>query len=161
MNRTPREVGVSTPHSALSASAGRLVSSSPRPPPIIPDHELIRRIGVGSYGEVWLARTALGDHRAVKVIYRDAFDHDKPYQREFEGLKKFEPISHAHESQVDIFHVGINEQGEYFYYIMELADDANVPADVRRLTCSESAIRNPQSEITSEPPDVGCYVPRT
>src|SRR5947209_14151013 len=119
MNRTPREVGVSTPHSALSASAGWLVSSSPRQPPIIPDHELIRCIGVGSYGEVWLARTALGEHRAVKVIYRGTFDHDKPYQREFEGLKKFEPISHARESQVDILHVGINDAAGFFYYIME------------------------------------------
>ena len=100
---------------------------SPRQAPIIPDHELIRRIGVGSYGEVWLARTALGEHRAVKVVYRSAFDHDKPYQRELERLKKFEPISHARESQVDIFHVGINDAAGFFYYIMELADPAPNP----------------------------------
>jgi hypothetical protein len=34
----------------------------------IPDYELVRRIGGGSYGEVWLARSNLGDHRALKVV---------------------------------------------------------------------------------------------
>jgi len=95
-----------------------------RQPPVIPDHEVLRLIGRGSYGEVWLARTALGSLRAVKVVYRESFDHDRPYEREFEGIKKFEPISHARESQVDIFHVGRNNEAGFFYYIMELADAA-------------------------------------
>ena len=54
------------------------------------------------------------------------FDHDRPFEREFEGIQKFEPISRMHESQVDILHVGRNEKDGYFYYVMELADDANV-----------------------------------
>src|SRR5205814_9383732 len=95
------------------------------PPPVISDHALLRRIGVGSYGEVWLARNALGSYRAVKIVYRKSFDHDRPYEREFEGLKKFEPLSHARESQVDIFHVGRNDAAGFFYYIMELADDGS------------------------------------
>ena len=82
------------------------------PPPEIPDHELLRCIGRGSYGEVWLARNVLGDYRAVKVVYR----------RSFEGIKKFEPVSRTHDSQVDILHVGRNERAGYFYYVMELAD---------------------------------------
>jgi hypothetical protein len=28
--------------------------------PVIPEHDLIRAIASGSYGEVWLARSALG-----------------------------------------------------------------------------------------------------
>src|SRR5439155_27214519 len=43
--------------------------------PTIPDHELIRRIGSGSYGEVWLARSVMGTFRAVKVVYRKTFEH--------------------------------------------------------------------------------------
>ncbi len=39
-------------------------------PPQVPDHELIRRIGQGAYGEVWLARNALGTWRAAKIVYR-------------------------------------------------------------------------------------------
>src|SRR6266571_7650156 len=106
--------------------------------PSIPDHELLRRIGGGSYGEVWLARNVLGDYRAVKVIYRDKFEHDRPFEREFEGIQKFEPISRLHESQVDILHVGRNDAAGYFYYVMELAEDAaasvSVEAEVTRLT---------------------------
>src|SRR5437762_9913039 len=95
-------------------------SSSPN----IPDHELLKKIGGGSYGEVWLARNVLGGYRAVKIIYRQAFDHERPFEREFEGIQKFEPISRVHPSQLDILHVGRNERAGYFYYVMELVDDA-------------------------------------
>ncbi len=33
--------------------------------PHIPDHEVLRVIGRGSYGEIWLARTLTGRLRAV------------------------------------------------------------------------------------------------
>src|SRR6266516_1480631 len=94
------------------------------PPPHIADHELLRRIGRGSYGEMWLARNVLGEFRAVKVVYRDRFEHERPYEREFDGIRKFEPISRLHDCQVDILHVGRNEEVGCFYYVMELADDA-------------------------------------
>src|SRR5437016_3755523 len=71
----------------------------------IPDHQLLRCIGRGSYGEVWLARNVLGDYRAVKIVYREKFADDRPFEREFEGIRNFEPISRTHESQVDILHV--------------------------------------------------------
>jgi WD40 repeat protein len=92
------------------------------PTPVIPDHTLLKRIGAGSYGAVWLARNATGSYRAVKVVYRATFDSDKPYEREFTGIKEFEPISRSHPSQVDILHVGRNDAAGYFYYVMELAD---------------------------------------
>ena len=38
------------------------------PPLLIPDHQLLRCIGRGSYGEVWLARNTMGTYRAVKVV---------------------------------------------------------------------------------------------
>src|SRR5438552_11404979 len=88
----------------------------------VPDHELIQCIGRGSYGEVWLARNLMGMYRAVKVVYRKNFGHQRPFERELAGIKKFEPISRSHESFVDILHVGQNEKGGYFYYIMELGD---------------------------------------
>src|SRR2546429_4308624 len=72
----------------------------------VPDHELIRRIGRGSYGAVWLARNLMGVYRAVKVVYRESFDHQRPFERELAGIRKFEPISRSHESFVDILHVG-------------------------------------------------------
>src|SRR5437867_11929941 len=91
---------------------------------MVPDHELLRCIGCGSYGEVWLARNVVGTLRAVKVVYRKAFTDARPYQREFEGIQKFEPLSRTHQGLVDVLQIGINEQAGYFYYVMELADDA-------------------------------------
>src|ERR1051326_480268 len=90
--------------------------------PTVPDHELIRRIGRGSYGEVWLARNIMGGYRAVKIVYRESFDSDRPYEREFHGIRQFEPISRSHPSQVNILHVGKGDG--CFFYVMELADQA-------------------------------------
>src|ERR1051326_5421931 len=73
-------------------------------PPQIPDHELLRRVGEGAYGEVWLARNVMGTYRAVKVVYRRIFSDDRPSEREFGGIKGLEPISRAHPAQVDILH---------------------------------------------------------
>jgi hypothetical protein len=61
--------------------------------PIIPDHELLRVIGRGAYGEIWLARTVIGAFRAVKVVYRSTFESERAFLREFEGMSAFEPIS--------------------------------------------------------------------
>ncbi len=91
------------------------------PPFPVPDHTLLRRVGKGAYGEVWLARNTLGTWRAVKFVRRSSFDDDKPFEREFAGIQRFEPISRSHESQLNILHVGRAEDG--FYYVMELADD--------------------------------------
>src|SRR6185369_13182720 len=95
-------------------------------PPLIPDHQMIRCIGVGSYGEVWLARNAVGTWRAIKVVYRENFKDVRPYQRELEGIQKYEPISRSNEGLVDVLQIGTNEVQGYFYYVMELADDAGV-----------------------------------
>jgi WD40 repeat protein len=118
---TRRTVVPDSKESASSAS-GAQTNALPAVP-VIPDHELLRRIGQGSYGEVWLARNVLGEYRAVKVVYRQTFQSARPFDREFEGIKKFEPISRSHESQVQILHVGRAVDDGSFYYIMELADD--------------------------------------
>jgi WD40 repeat protein len=97
----------------------------PLEPPSIPDHTLLRCIGEGAHGEVWLARNALGTLRAVKIVYRAWFTEDRPYDREFEGILKYEPISRTHENLVQVLHVGRNDTAGCFYYVMELADAVN------------------------------------
>ena len=99
------------------------VNSPVNPRPIVPDHELLRQVGRGSYGEVWLARNVMGSFRAVKVVYRASFDSDRPYEREFGGLQKFEPVSRTHPGLVSILHIGRNAEAGYFYCVMEVADD--------------------------------------
>ncbi len=95
--------------------------------PRVPDHELVRLIGKGSYGEVWLARNIMGVWRAVKVVTRANFDSDRPLEREFAGIERYEPISRTGEGLVPILHVGgLGEKG-FFYYVMELADAVGTP----------------------------------
>lgn len=85
--------------------------------------ELLERIGSGAYGEVWLARNlATGAARAVKIVFRSTFRDERPFNREFEGIKKFEAISHTHPTQLALFQVGRNDAAGYFYYVMELAN---------------------------------------
>jgi serine/threonine protein kinase len=84
---------------------------------------LLRRIGRGSYGTVWLARNTLGGYRAVKVVYRESFSDHRPFEREWSGIRRFEPISRSHEGFMDVLQVGMNEPEGYFYYVMEMGDD--------------------------------------
>ena len=89
--------------------------------PVVPDHELLRVVGRGAYGEIWMARTVTGGLRAVKIVYRSTFESERAFLREFEGMSAFEPISRGHAGFVDILHVG--RTAEHLYYSMELADD--------------------------------------
>jgi len=92
--------------------------------PSVPDHDLLRKVGRGSYGEVWLARNVMGSFRAVKVVYRASFDSERPYERELSGLQRFEPVSRTHPGLVSILHIGRNVPDGYFYCVMEVADDS-------------------------------------
>lgn len=90
--------------------------------PTIPDHELYRVVGKGAYGEVWLGKDLTGSLRAIKVVKSSAFNTSRPFEREFEGLKRFAPISREHPGLIQVLHVGKMGEG-CFYYIMEAADD--------------------------------------
>src|SRR5215469_9644823 len=107
-------------------SAGRQTSESApvTSMAVIPEHELLRSIAAGAYGQVWLARNRLGAYRAVKIVHRASFQHERPFEREFAGIKAFEPVSRSHEGLVDLLQVGRDDAAGYFYYVMELADDA-------------------------------------
>ena len=98
--------------------------------PLIPDYELLRCVGRGAYGEVWLARDVLGGFRAVKIVRRVAFDDEGPYEREFHGLQRFAPISRRHPGLVPVLHVGLQREAGFFYYAMEAADDEQTGARI-------------------------------
>jgi serine/threonine protein kinase len=102
---------------------GRNLNTEASPPPPIPEHELIRPIGGGSCGTVWLARNALGTFRAVKIIQPEFSRFHGSLQSELRGVLKFEPISRLHDGLVDILQAGGGDAAGYFYYVMELADD--------------------------------------
>jgi WD40 repeat protein len=93
--------------------------------PSIPDHTLLKPIGRGAYGEVWLARNIMGTPRAVKIIWRRQFESDRPYDREFAGIQGYEPVSRSSDGLMQVLHVGRNDSEGYFYYVMELADSVS------------------------------------
>jgi hypothetical protein len=110
-------------------------------------------IGRGSYGQGWLARNRLGTWRAVKVVSREAFEDRKPFEREFKGIQRFEPVSRSHEGLVDVLQVGGAE--DYFYYVMELADDASERSDGVKESWSDGKPGGP------EPPVHHCHYSTT
>jgi hypothetical protein len=69
----------------------------------------------------------------VKIVFRAKFEDDRPFEREFRGVQKFEPVSRSDAGLVDMLQVGRNDESGYFYYVMELADDLNAPALHRRV----------------------------
>lgn len=107
----------------------RKVEAAPSPAPLgaepldLPDYTLLRRIGRGSYGDVWLARSITGVFRVIKIVQRARFEDDRPYLRELEGISRFQAAVSGRPRQLALLHVGRNDEAGYFYYVMEPADD--------------------------------------
>ncbi len=100
-----------------NGSAARTAAAPP-----IPDYALLRKIGSGSCGDVWLARGVTGIFRAIKIVWRERFADAGPFEREFRGLTEFAAISLGESIQLALLHVGRNDAVRFFYYVMELAD---------------------------------------
>lgn len=115
--------------------------------PLVPDHELIRPIGSGSSGQVWLAGNALGTYRAVKIVQERQFKHRRHFEREFHGILKFEPVSRLHDGLVDVLQVGRNEAAGYFYCVMELADDVVTGPNIHPPTYSPRTLEQDKARL--------------
>jgi serine/threonine protein kinase len=116
-------------------------------PPEVPDLELLRRIGQGGFGEVWLAvNRATGRLRAVKVIPLRGHRAD-PAGREIVSLAHLEAqLGTRHENLLDIHHVG--KTADYLFYIMDPADDisggpATADSDYRPATLARRLEQGP------------------
>ncbi len=87
--------------------------------------------------------------RAVKVVFRDRFADARPYEREFNGIQKFEPLSRSNEGFIDLLQIGRNDAEGYFYYVMELADDASDEQEKRGTGEKEIAGELPAAKAIS------------
>lgn len=116
---------------AVSQRSPAVLSDEDGGQPQVPDHEMVRPVGEGSYGQVWLVKNALGTYRAAKLVFKQNFENERPFDREFLGIEAFEPVSRSHEGLVHILQVGRREKAGYFYCVMELADDQILGQEIR------------------------------
>jgi hypothetical protein len=92
-------------------------------PPDIPGLDLVRKIGSGAYGQVWLARNKVTGHLvAVKVVPLVPLEGADRAGRETTSLIHYEVNRRKqHENLLPIYHVGQTE--DMLFYTMEPADD--------------------------------------
>jgi len=98
--------------------------------PHVPGYALLRCIGRGAYGEVWLAQNHIGTYNALKLVYRSRLPEGRAYEREFRGIRKYTPVSLRHPGLVKILHVGRDDKAQYFHYVMELGDDETTGQEI-------------------------------
>ena len=85
--------------------------------PNIPDFDLVRPIGEGGFGRVWLARNrATGHLRAVKVIPLRRAGRTDPAGREITSLTRLEAnLRRQHPNLLHIHHVG--KTADHLFYV--------------------------------------------
>ncbi len=108
---------------AVSDATSPFSTNDRRVPPEVPGFDLIRPIGKGGFGEVWLATNhATGRLRAVKIIAASRSGTVDPAGREITSIIRLEAnLRRQHPNLVNIHHVG--ECPGHIFFVMDLADD--------------------------------------
>jgi len=110
---------------------------------------------------VWLARNVMGALRAVKLVERRQFDSDRPYEREFAGIQRYEPVSRSADGLVHVLHVGRNNAEGYFYYVMELADAVANEQGQGAVISNQCSVISKSDASAATDPLITDYKPRT
>ncbi len=109
----------------VSEQAADPVPADDNLPPVVSDYDLIRLIGEGGFGRVWLASNrATGHLRAVKVIPLQRSGTTDPAGREITSITRLEAnLRRRHANLLNIHHVG--KTADHLFYVMDLADDVS------------------------------------
>jgi len=93
--------------------------------PDVPDFDLIRMIGKGGFGCVWLATNrTTGRLRAVKVSSLKRSETSDPAGREIRSITRLEAnVGNEHPNLLNIHHVG--KTTDDLFYVMDPADDVS------------------------------------
>ena len=126
----------------------------------LPGLTLLRPVGSGSFGEVWLARTVTGQFRAVKIVWlRRPGETESDARLEelgdqvLRGVQEYlRRVSPGSSAGVAVLHVDRDPAGRFFYYVMELADDVTTGRDIdperyEPLTLGELRRRSPGQKV--------------
>ena len=95
----------------------------------VPDFDLLRPIGEGGFGQVWLGvNRTTRQPQAVKLIPRAGVSSRDPAGREIASLVRLAAnLRCRHPNLLTIHHVG--ETADHLFYVMDLADDLSGQAD--------------------------------
>ena len=131
-----------------------------RPPPVLPeDYEIVRELGRGGMGVVYLVRQkSLGRHIAVKVLRPGEATFAPLVQRFLEETRHLARLRHP--NIVSVHEVG--RAGDEPYFTMDYVEGE--PLSVRlargRLTPSEASRRaSGSAEVAAMPPTVNTVTP--
>ena len=127
-------------------------------------YALVREIGSGGFGTVWLARSQTGIWRAVKVVASASTTDREVFRRELAGITRFQAATLGQPTQLAILHVEADDSQGLLRYVMELADDASGgasfdPASYVPLTLKELRLRRGRLPV-AEVARIGVHVAR-
>jgi len=90
------------------------------------------------------------------VVWREDFEDERGFEREFDGILKFEPISRDHPGFVNILHVGRSNDGgnSFYYYVMELGDDIHHGRDINPVEYEARTLRSDLKASAGSPLEV-------
>jgi len=117
-----RRVNAQIHHTKVIPSTNPVAPPIPKPakmttqPPVPGGYKLIKRLGSGSFGEVWQAEAPGGVEAAIKIIFR-SLDHSEA-KRELESLELMKRLRHPFLLQTQAFW----SMEDRLLIAMELAD---------------------------------------